>query len=249
LDLLGRMATDSSPAAKWRPVGAPNCKRCGKPAYKAESVTFDNHEYHSTCFKCLVCKSTLTMTGVTNLNGQLYCKDCFQRTFKEKGGTFDVFREEGDDDLPDTSVARPAEGESGGEVTERKRIKRTFPGSDPKYGFCAECNQALCKEYVEIGESRLHPECFCCFDCKKSFGENPASFKDNKTFCDVKCAANRTCSVCDHIIAGTVVDALKKKFHEDCFICGDCKLRLSGRSFMVRPSKPNIPVCDTCVAK
>jgi len=61
-----------------------------------EAITYDKATYHKTCFKCLNCKKTLQPSSVAMIKGDLYCKNCFVRLFKEKGNYL-VF---GDKTLP-----------------------------------------------------------------------------------------------------------------------------------------------------
>lgn len=70
---------------KFAAAAAPKCKRCNLSVYPMERVDYDAGTYHQLCFKCLNCKSTLQMTSVAMIKGDLYCKNCFKRIFYEKG--------------------------------------------------------------------------------------------------------------------------------------------------------------------
>jgi len=72
------------------------CVICTKTVYAMEAITYDKATYHKTCFKCLNCKKTLQPSSVAMIKGDLYCKNCFVRLFKEKGNYL-VF---GDKTLP-----------------------------------------------------------------------------------------------------------------------------------------------------
>jgi cysteine/glycine-rich protein len=50
-----------------------------------EKITYDGIDYHKTCFKCLKCSKTMTISAVAKIKGDLYCKNCFKAIFKEKG--------------------------------------------------------------------------------------------------------------------------------------------------------------------
>jgi len=75
------------------------CKICNKTAYEMESCVYDKMTFHKTCFKCLQCKKTLQISSVAMIKGDLYCKNCFVRLFKEKG-RYEVF---GEKTLPNKS--------------------------------------------------------------------------------------------------------------------------------------------------
>ena len=51
-----------------------------------EQVIYDGVYYHkSGCFKCKQCNCTLGLSSVAKIAGDLYCKPCFKKIFKEKG--------------------------------------------------------------------------------------------------------------------------------------------------------------------
>jgi len=62
------------------------CGRCSKAVYPQEKIAYDNVAYHKSCFKCLQCTSTITTaTSVAKMEGNIYCKNCFKKNFREKG--------------------------------------------------------------------------------------------------------------------------------------------------------------------
>jgi len=67
-------------------MSTPTCTVCTKPVYQMELLQYDKGTYHKNCFKCLQCKSTITnLKSVAMISGDLYCKVCFMKVFKEKG--------------------------------------------------------------------------------------------------------------------------------------------------------------------
>lgn len=65
--------------------GGEKCKTCTKTVYPQEKICYDQGVWHTGCFKCLSCKSTLSLTAVAMIDGQLYCKTCFKKTFLREG--------------------------------------------------------------------------------------------------------------------------------------------------------------------
>lgn len=63
----------------------PQCGVCEKTVYPMERQLYDDMSYHKTCFKCLSCASTLSISAVAKIKGDLYCRVCFKKIFKEKG--------------------------------------------------------------------------------------------------------------------------------------------------------------------
>ena len=65
--------------------GGEKCKTCEQTVYPNERISYDNGTWHQLCFKCLSCRSTLSLTAVAMINGDLYCKTCFKKTFLREG--------------------------------------------------------------------------------------------------------------------------------------------------------------------
>jgi len=63
----------------------PKCKVCLKTVYDQEKQVYDKTVWHIACFKCLNCKRRIDVKGVAMISGDLYCKPCFMKVFKEKG--------------------------------------------------------------------------------------------------------------------------------------------------------------------
>jgi len=64
---------------------APKCPRCSESVYPQEAIQYDQTTYHTHCFKCLECKSALSLSRVAQIEGDLYCKNCFMRIFTREG--------------------------------------------------------------------------------------------------------------------------------------------------------------------
>jgi len=72
-----------------------------------ELLQYDKGTYHRNCFKCQMCASTITnLKSVAMISGDLYCKNCFMKVFKEKG-KYSSFN-----DRPHTgsTVTKPGDG-------------------------------------------------------------------------------------------------------------------------------------------
>ena len=51
------------------------------------------------------------------------------------------------------------------------------------------------------------------------------------------------CAKCGKEVTGTVVTALDKKWHDDCFVCGGCRAKLVGQTFH---NRDGTPYCVNC---
>jgi len=54
-------------------MSAAKCAVCSKTAYPLESVTALDKSYHKACFKCVVCKQSLSLKNFKGYDGKIYC--------------------------------------------------------------------------------------------------------------------------------------------------------------------------------
>ena len=54
-------------------MASKKCDICGKTAYPIEAIREGDHCWHKLCFRCSVCKGTLTLKNFKLKGGQLYC--------------------------------------------------------------------------------------------------------------------------------------------------------------------------------
>jgi hypothetical protein len=90
---------------------APKCKACNTTVYPQERVDYDQSTWHTTCFKCLECRSTLTMAAVAMINGQAYCKTCFKKIFL-KEGRYSSFENRNSTSSPSPTASSPTAASS-----------------------------------------------------------------------------------------------------------------------------------------
>jgi len=76
-------------------ISAPKCVTCKESVYPQEKIEYDGQIFHTLCFKCTECRSTLSLSAVAMINGTQYCKNCFIRIFK-KDGRYTSFETGGD---------------------------------------------------------------------------------------------------------------------------------------------------------
>jgi len=94
-----KAVSPASTATKSTTFFGPRCKKCEKSAYPEESTKYDGVLYHTACFKCLQCKSSLTVRNVAQFQGDIYCKNCFVRMFKTQGN-YNAFKKDGSTTSP-----------------------------------------------------------------------------------------------------------------------------------------------------
>ena len=59
-----------------------------------EKITAEGIAYHKTCFRCSQCNKVVALGSYAALEGRLYCKPCFMKTFKLKGNYDEGFGRE-----------------------------------------------------------------------------------------------------------------------------------------------------------
>jgi len=91
----------------------PKCKVCTKTVYDQEKQVYDKTVWHIACFKCLSCKRRIDVKAVAMIQGDLYCKPCFLKVFKEKGS----YASFGPKTLPKWEGEKAASHGSGSEPT------------------------------------------------------------------------------------------------------------------------------------
>jgi len=125
----------ASPPAEVVPAGVnlsssdlvnPKCKVCLKTVYDQEKQVYDKTVWHIACFKCLSCKSRISVKSVAMIQGDLYCKPCFLKLFKEKG-TYASF---GPKTMPKWDGAK-ADGASGASASPEATSPSTPITPDP----------------------------------------------------------------------------------------------------------------------
>ncbi|XP_059092851.1 uncharacterized protein LOC131888084 isoform X1 [Tigriopus californicus] len=64
----------------WIPKDPHRCPACKKPVYPAEQIiATDRTPYHRVCVRCVACRCGLTPGTLTEKDGQLYCRMCYQK--------------------------------------------------------------------------------------------------------------------------------------------------------------------------
>lgn len=79
---------NKTPAKKFTPRNTEVCPKCEKQVYFAEQVIGPNSQkYHKGCFRC-GCNKLLDSTNITEKEGVIYCKSCYNKNFGPKGYGF-----------------------------------------------------------------------------------------------------------------------------------------------------------------
>lgn len=125
--------------------------------------------------------------------------------------------------------------------------------------LCLECETELAKvcdacqrpivgeKSVTFDEKAFHTDCFRCGQCRKVLlNEKDLHKHDSKPCCDdcyKKDFAPRCVECSGPIGAGKLIVYETKKYHPECFRCGQCHKSMVEREFFARDSKP---CCVSC---
>jgi len=214
-------------------MASAKCRRCNQTVYPTEATTYDETKYHTTCFKCLICNGQLTPSSIAQLNGKLYCKNCFERMFKETGGSYDKFRRRDEADVPYFT--------SGPQFEENKETE------------CWGCKQSLGEaRTVMAQEHKWHAKCWKCHDCENPFfdGQNLGKcfHKGEKIICSSCADDSSPCGACGESISwklqGGFITALGKRWHHKCWGCAVC--RKPATKVQLHLSRSGFPHCQAC---
>jgi len=181
------------------------CTVCDKTVYDQERQSYDNRHWHLACFKCLSCKRRIDVKSVAMIKGDLYCKPCFLKVFKEKGS----YASFGVKTLPNWKPGQDAAVSDGGVGSP------TTPPPD-----AAAQHDAAPAANSEAKESAAAPKVL------KPAADQPASAPSGVNFCSSD-LPNPKCKVC----VKTVYDQEKQVYdktvwHIACFKCLSCKRRI-----------------------
>nr|XP_054092346.1 cysteine and glycine-rich protein 2-like [Callithrix jacchus] len=65
--------------------GAETCSRCGDFVYTAEKIIGAGKPWHKNCFRCAKCRKSLESANLTEKEGEIYHKGCYEKNFGPKG--------------------------------------------------------------------------------------------------------------------------------------------------------------------
>ena len=92
-------------------------------------------------------------------------------------------------------------------------------------------------EYSRAMDAHWHPGHLCCFNCDESLSQQKFIIVENEPSC-IKCYERNfanSCQNCGSSIGPGMkdVDVRGKHWHEDCFICSECKKALVRMSLWI----------------
>ncbi|XP_068085141.1 paxillin [Anabrus simplex] len=85
----------------------------------------------------------------------------------------------------------------------------------------------------------FHPEHFICHGCKKPITGGKFNQHEGKPYCEADFVEMylKKCAACGKPIKDKMIIAMDKNWHEDHFVCEQCKKPLGGQSFVEKDGK------------
>ncbi|CUT98901.1 four and A half lim domains [Echinococcus multilocularis] len=214
--------------------------------------------WHPGCFRCSNCSEHLVDFVYAWLNGKPYCLRHYGQMIRPRCATCDhlIFSEE-------YTRAMDQEHHTGHfacrscdvSLTGQRYILRD---EEPHCLACYEAKFAntceQCKEKIgcdskdlSFKERHWHEKCFKCSACNTSLADRPFATKDDQLYCS-DCYDERFAARCDGC-QGVFKAGMRKyeyrgqQWHEECFVCVECKQPIGAKSFIPRD---NQVVCVPC---
>jgi hypothetical protein len=233
------------------------CYVCQKSIVNEEIIIFDKNNYHKDCFNCNEChKSLVDEKNLQKHNSKACCIECFNKHFAErccecsepicngkstgyngKSYHFDCFR---------CSLCNKVI--SGGEFAEHDSKRCCVECYDQHFSIkCCKCLKIILNgQYINYNDKMFHPNCFRCDNCNKVITDKEFPTHDGKPCC-VQCYDEHFSSKCVYCLK-SISNAKSiiyndKKYHEDCFRCGQCDKVMTDSKFHTNNSKP---CCNQC---
>jgi len=108
--------------------------------------------------------------------------------------------------------------------------------------ICSGCGGTITDLCLDMFKMHWHPSCLCCNTCGKDFSDGSTAHEgsDGYAYCskDFQDAFGTKCASCGQVIVGELLNAIEKQFHPNCFVCGTCKVQLSGQFFIAPNGNP-----------
>ncbi|CAL8073071.1 unnamed protein product [Calicophoron daubneyi] len=214
--------------------------------------------WHLGCFRCATCAEHLVDHCYAWSNGRPYCLRHYGQLIRPRCATCDhlIFSEE-------YTRAMDQEHHTGhfacrscdASLTGQRYILRD---DEPHCLACYEAKFAntceQCKEKIgcdskdlSFKERHWHEKCFKCSACGTSLADRPFATKDDQLYCS-DCYDERFAARCDGC-HGVFKAGMRKyeyrgqQWHEECFLCAECKQPIGAKSFIPRD---NQVICVPC---
>ncbi|CAH8533393.1 unnamed protein product [Schistosoma turkestanicum] len=244
----------------------PRCVTCDHLIFSDEYTRVMDQEHHTSHFACHSCDASLTGQRYILRDDEPHCLDCYEAKFantceqcKEKIGcdSKGMLNSE----IGITSLVRDAlepvrnaiyTSSSPSLSSQQPNVKFQSNYSmpyiyGPGYYNIGQAWQCDTIKDLSFKERHWHEKCFKCSACTTSLADRPFATKEEQLYCS-DCYDERFAARCDGC-QGVFKAGMRKyeyrgqQWHEECFLCVECKQPIGTKSFIPRE---NQVVCVPC---
>jgi len=106
---------------------------------------------------------------------------------------------------------------------------------------CAACDTVITGQCVQALGKKYHPDHFRCNSCKDKLTGKIFTYQENPICEGCYNKLLTFCGACKRPIFGQSIRALDKKWHQECFVCSQCRCPLGG-SFVQKTEYLSVPI-------
>ena len=135
--------------------------------------------------------------------------------------------------------------------TKNLKINRNERFDTPKQdqNCCAKCSEVIRTDSIRFQDKKFCVACFTCTNCNKLLqSESKINLSsENQPICRACFEKDQTCCFAcgTKIMGGSIIKALGREYHAECFCCGNCGKNLNDSKFNANRN-PNGEIDDSC---
>jgi len=250
--------------------GMPRCARCGVVISSSIRLKALGQDWHQECFSCIRCGKELK-GGFFPHENKPYCEEDYDDMFLKKctscsrpiEGTYFDDRRGGfyhaacfKCNLCGASLESSFIWNDQGKICCEpcgRKSQKSISVTSATNERCGKCNKPFenGSKMLNVEEGiKYHEHCFTCFVCGTVIGVGSytlAPFEEHR-YCCMRCADNgraEKCAKCGQVMLTNKINALGKKFHEQCFKCSQCGTSINENEDFFTSSIGQ-PLCKGC---
>ncbi|XP_055609961.1 transforming growth factor beta-1-induced transcript 1 protein isoform X3 [Uranotaenia lowii] len=241
-------------------VFANSCEECNKTiGIDSKDLSYKDKHWHEACFLCNKCRISLVDKQFGSKADKIYCGNCYDAQFASRcDGCGEIFRagtkkmeyktRQWHEKCFCCCVCKTAIGTKS--FIPREQEIYCAGCYEEKYATrCVKCKKIITSGGVTYKNEPWHRECFTCSHCQVSLAGQRFTSRDEKPYC-AECFGElfaKRCTACIKPITGIggtrFISFEDRHWHNDCFICANCKTSLVGRGFITDEQDIICPEC------
>ncbi|XP_072940450.1 protein espinas isoform X3 [Epargyreus clarus] len=244
----------------YESVFANGCEECNKIiGIDSKDLSYKDKHWHEACFLCAKCRVSLVDKQFGSKLDKIYCGNCYDAQFASRcDGCGEVFRagtkkmeyktRQWHEKCFCCVVCKNPIGTKSF-IPREQEIYCAGCYEDKFATRCVKCNKIITQGGVTYKNEPWHRECFTCTHCDASLAGQRFTSRDEKPYC-AECFGElfaKRCTSCSKPITGIggtrFISFEDRHWHNDCFICAQCKTSLVGKGFITDGQDIICPEC------